>query len=433
MKPLPPLVNDDASFVSRRVFTDADVYRREQKRIFARSWLYLAHESELGEPGAFLTGFMGETPVIVARGQDGRIHVSVNSCTHRGLPVCRTERGNATRFICPYHNWTFGLDGRLLSVPQQALTNTPIDKEALRLRRVARVESYRGLVFASLDDGIRPLEEYLGNMRFYLDNFFDRFPGGVQVVGPPHKWRIAANWKLPVENQLGDVGHGPFLHGFLMRNNAATTEIREYGLNIVPEPGHGAAIRLFPEGADPEAVMWGSENGSAKMLSAETQAYLLDVQHRVAGRLGPVHARIKGLTFGVYPNFSFLWANSVIRVSHPRGPGQVDYWSWWVVPADAPAAVRRELQSLYYASFGPAGLFEQDDSEAWSQQYLGSAIEHLDDQPYFYGLGLGEEQSHPLLPGMAGTSFNEHYARAFYLRWKRDIEAGDAARPDGRA
>ncbi|MBV6418151.1 MAG: Benzene 1,2-dioxygenase subunit alpha [Steroidobacteraceae bacterium] len=434
MKPLPPLVNQDASFVSRRVFTDGDVYRREQQRIFARSWLYLAHESELKEKGDFVTGFLGETPVIAARGQDGAIHVSVNSCTHRGLPVCRAERGHAARFICPYHNWTYALDGRLLAVPQQALTHTQIDKGALGLRRVTRVESYRGLVFASLDDGIQPLDQYLGNMRFYLDNYFDRFPGGVQVIGPPHKWRIAANWKLPVENQLGDVGHGPFLHGFIMRNNSATTEINEFGLNVVPEPGHGAAIRLFPEGTDSETVMWGSENGSARMFSAETQAYLREVQDQLAGRLGPVHARIKGLTFGVYPNFSFLWANSVIRVSHPRAPGQVDYWSWWVVPADAPPAVKCELQSLYNASFGPAGLFEQDDSEAWSQQYLGSAIEQLDDQPYFYGLGLGEEQPHPLLPGKVGTSFNEHYARAFYLRWKRDIEsAGDDARPDGEA
>lgn len=424
MKNPTPLVSPGATYVSRRVFTDDEVYKREKERIFGRNWLYIAHESELKKKGDFVSGYMGETPIIIAKSRNDEITVSINSCTHRGLPVCRAERGHAARFTCPYHNWTFGLDGRLLAVPQQALVSTEIDKQALSLRRVERVESYNGLIFASLNPDIEPLEGYLGNMRFYLDNFFKRFPGGIEVMGPPQKWRIAANWKLPVENQLGDVGHGPFLHGFIMRDNPATQEINEYGLNMVPEPGHGAAVRLFPEGTPPETIMWGSEGGSAQMFSGETQEYLRDIQLQVADRLGPVHARIKGLTFGIYPNFSFLWANSVIRVSHPRGPGEVEYWSWWVVPKDAPDHIKRELQTVYNGSFGPAGLFEQDDAEAWAQQYVGSAMDYMDDKPYFYGLGEGEEKAHPLLPGMAGTSFNEHYAREFYLRWQRDIGAG---------
>lgn len=419
-----PLVSPGAEFVSRRVFYDPEVYAREKRYVFGRNWLYIAHESELRDKGAFVTTFMGETPVIATRGNDGAVHVLINSCSHRGLPVCRAERGQAQRFVCPYHAWAYGIDGRLLAVPQQKLVKTDVRKETLGLRRVPRVESYAGLIFASLNADIAPLEQYLGNMRFYLDNFFKRFPGGVEVMGPPQKWHIRANWKLPVENQLGDVGHGPFLHSFVMQGQAANAEISDYGVNVVPEPGHGAAVRLFPEGADPDAVMWGNEGGSARRFSAETQQYLADVQAQVADRLGPVHARIKGLTFGVYPNFSFLWANSVIRISHPRGPGAVDYWSWWVVPADAPDAVKHELQSLYMGSFGPAGLFEQDDSEAWSQQYLGAAIDYMDERPFYYGLGLNEEKPHPLLPGMTGTSFNEHYGRSFYQRWISDIETG---------
>lgn len=419
-----PLVNDDATFVSRRVFTDPAVYAREKQQIFGRNWLYLGHESEIPEKGDFVQTFMGETPIILSRGQNGHIHASVNSCTHRGLPVCREERGHAARFVCPYHNWTFGIDGKLLAVPQQALVKTEVDKAALSLRKVDRLDTYEGLIFGSFRPDIEPLDDYLGDMRFYLDNFFRRFPAGVEVMGPPHKWRIAANWKLPVENQLGDVGHGPFLHGFIMQGSSAVSEIENHGLNMVPGKGHGAAIRLFPEDTPVETLMWGSESGSAAMFSAETQEYLRETQRQVADRLGPVQARIKGLTFGVYPNFSLLWHNSVIRVSHPRAPGEVEYWSWWVVPKDAPAAVKRELQSLYIGSFGPAGLFEQDDSEAWAQQYLGSAIDYMDDKPYFYGLGAGEEAPHPLLPGMAGNSYNEHYARGFYQRWHRDLLAG---------
>ena len=91
------LVSDDACHISRRVFTSEEVYAWEKQFIFARSWLYLCHESQLPNIGDYLTTYMCETPVIVARGEDGKIHVSVNSCSHRGLPVCRNDRGNTKR------------------------------------------------------------------------------------------------------------------------------------------------------------------------------------------------------------------------------------------------------------------------------------------------------------------------------------------------
>lgn len=420
------LVNADASFVSRRAFTEQSVYELEKKHIFGSQWLYLAHESQVKEKGDFVTAFMGETPVIVARGANGTINVSVNSCSHRGLAVCRADRGRAARLTCPYHAWSYSLDGALVGIPQQKAIQRPTDKSALGLKRVPRVESYRGLIFGSFNSDIEPLEGYLGNMRFYLDSYFDRFADGVEVLGVPHKWRIAANWKLPVENQLGDVGHGPFLHSAILGGTPAVEEIENYGFNVVPEPGHGAAIRLLPETHSDAQRMWGDEMGSAALFSAETKAFLAETQAQVEARLGPVRARMKGLTFGVYPNLSFLWANSTLRISHPRGPSQVEYWSWWVVPAGAPDAVKRQLQRVYSSFFGPGGILEQEDSDAWAQQYVGSRIDYMDDRPYYYGLGKDEEQEHPLLPGMAGSCYNEHYARQFYLRWHRDlVGAGD--------
>ena len=218
------LVSADAAFVSRKAFVDDAVYQLEKERIFGRAWLYLAHESELKANGDFVTTYMGETPVIVARGPDGRISASVNSCTHRGVAVCYAERGHASRFICPYHNWTYGVDGRLLAIPQQGKIERPVDKAGLGLRQVPRVESYEGLIFGSFNSEVAPLDQYLGNMRFYLDNYFARFAGGVEVISAPHKWRLAANWKLPVENQLGDVGHGPFLHGAIFGGSDAVAE-----------------------------------------------------------------------------------------------------------------------------------------------------------------------------------------------------------------
>ena len=100
------LVNEDASLISRRCWSDPAVYEWEKQAIFGRNWLFLGHESQIREPGDFVQAFMCETPIILARGDDGGVHASVNSCSHRGLPVCRADHGNTRRFVCPYHNWS---------------------------------------------------------------------------------------------------------------------------------------------------------------------------------------------------------------------------------------------------------------------------------------------------------------------------------------
>jgi diadenosine tetraphosphatase ApaH/serine/threonine PP2A family protein phosphatase len=267
-----------------------------------------------------------------------------------------------------------------------------------------------------------PLEDYLGDMRFYLDAFFERFPGGVEFLGAPHRWHIEANWKLPVENQLGDVNHGAFLHGAIIPREVQDT-IEALGYSVVTAPGHGATFRLMPEDAPVDDVAWGLEGMGGLLGGAEVQEYLRDVQARARDRVGALRARMKGLTYGIYPNLSFLWSNSAFKVSHPRGPGRVEYWSWAVVPAEAPDHIKQVLRRNYSAFFGPAGLLEQEDAEVWSQQYRGSRIDFVDDRPCYYGLGLGEEKPHPDLPGLVSVTANEFYARNFFARWRDELQA----------
>jgi phenylpropionate dioxygenase-like ring-hydroxylating dioxygenase large terminal subunit len=419
---LDELVNEDASRIHRGVFADDDVYQQELQQIFSKNWLYLCHESQIKKDGDFVTTYMGETPVIVARGKNQQIHVSINSCSHRGLPVCRVDSGNAQRFICPYHAWAYDISGELVAMPQERHVQQAPDKSTLGLIKVSRVESYRGLIFGSFNTNIESLDDYLGDQKFYLDTFFNRFPQGVEVIGEPHKWLLNANWKLPVENQLGDVAHGPLLHNSVIEKDSTPVhEINHYGLNCVTKAGHGAAIRYMPVDGSAESVAWGMEGMAAMMGNENFSRYLLNVQATVHERIGAVGARIKGLTYGVYPNLSFLWSNGTLRVSHPRGPGKVEYWSWWVVPVDAPDEVKQLLRTNYNLQFGPAGMLEEEDSEAWTQQYIGSRIPDAREQRYYYGLGLGEEASHPDLPGKVGSCYNEHYARQFYLRWREDM------------
>ncbi|MEM1110811.1 MAG: Rieske 2Fe-2S domain-containing protein [Pseudomonadota bacterium] len=420
MLDLDDLVSEDASRISRRCWSDPAVYAAEKKGIFGRAWLFLGHESQIPKPGDFVQAYMCETPVILARGEDGEVYASINSCTHRGLPVCRASRGNTRRFVCPYHNWSYTVSGDLVSIPQESEVNNKPDKSKLGLKPVPRLASWRGLVFGSFDADILPLPDYLGDMRFYLDALFERFPGGIEFMGEPHRWILNANWKLPVENQLGDVNHGAFLHSAIVPREAQDV-IAELGYSAVTAPGHGATFRLMPEDAPAEDVAWGLEGMGGIFGGPEVQEYLREIQARAAERVGPIRARMKGLTYGIYPNLSFLWSNTSFKVSHPRGPGKVEYWSWAVVPADAPCAVKRALRTNYSSFFGPGGMLEQEDSEAWMQQYRGSAIDFADDHKYFYGLGLGEEGPHSDFPGQVSVTANEFYARNFFSRWRDDL------------
>jgi len=420
------LVNADASLISRRCWSDAGVYALEKRGIFARSWLFLGHESQIRLPGDFVQAYMCETPIILSRGHDRGIYANINSCTHRGLPVCRADHGNTKRFICPYHNWSYSVEGNLENIPQESEVSHKPDKSQLGLKRVPRVEVWRGMIFGSFNENIIPLEAYLGDMRFYLDAFFDRFPAGIEFMGAPHRWVINANWKLPMENQLGDVNHGAFLHGAIIPREAQDI-IEKLGYSVVTTPGHGATFRLMPEDAPVEDVAWGMEAVGSIFGGDEVQDYLREIQAQAVGRVGELRSRMKGLTYGIYPNLSFLWSNTSFKVSHPRGPGKVEYWSWAVVPADAPEHIKRVLRTNYSSFFGPAGILEQEDSEVWSQQFLGSNIDFADDRPYYYGLGLGEEKFHPDMPGLVSVTANEFYARHFFARWRDELQAVEEA------
>lgn len=426
---LQDLVSDDAHYISRRVFTAEEIYRQEKRYIFGKNWVYLAHESQLPQCGDFVTTYIGEAPVIVARDKDNKIYASINSCAHRGLPVARADCGNTKRFTCPYHAWSYDLQGRLTAVPQEKQFKQKVCREKSRLKQVPRVDIFCGLIFGCMDEAIEPLESYLGDMRWYIECMFDRSAGGALVVGTPHKWLINCNWKVPVENQLGDVAHGPMLHGALLKGSPQVQELEQTGLNIVPKPGHGVAVRLYPEEASLNDKIAGMDG--LTMYDNETIEYMQQQHAEVEARLGKLRARVKPLCYSIYPNLSLLWPNSTLRVSHPRGPGKTEYWSWWVVDKDIPDTIKMKLQKNYTFLFGPGGILEQEDSEAWTQHYVGNCSDYLDDQKLFFGMGEGDEYDHPELPGMAGNIVNEFYIREFYKRWRQEIEQG--MRRDGHA
>src|SRR5690348_13494508 len=183
------LVDVENGLLNRRIFIEPAIYEEEQQRLFARCWLYLCHDSQIPLPGDFVTATMAEDPVLVMRDSAGKVGAFLNVCRHRGNRLCRADHGNASSFTCAYHGWTFRNDGKLTGVPyiKEAYHNE-LDREKWGLVPVAQLDTYKGLWFATFDRDAPPLADYLGEMTWYLDMFFDRREGGIEIIGGVHKW-----------------------------------------------------------------------------------------------------------------------------------------------------------------------------------------------------------------------------------------------------
>ena len=200
--------------IPAHVYGDPGIFALERDRLFARSWVFLAHESEIPDPGDYVVRRVLADSFIVARDETGAVRVMFNMCLHRGMQVCRAEMGNASHFRCPYHAWTYRNDGRLAGLPFHAEAYGGEDgfpRAGQALLPAPSLGIHNGLIFISLDPDAPPLADYLGDFAFYLDFYTRQSDAGVELRGP-QRWRIKANWKIGAENFAGDSYHTPHTH-----------------------------------------------------------------------------------------------------------------------------------------------------------------------------------------------------------------------------
>jgi 3-phenylpropionate/trans-cinnamate dioxygenase alpha subunit len=334
------------------------------------------------------------------------------------MKICRLEEGNTNFLTCPYHGWTYSSQGKLVTVPEYKEGYfEELEREKWGLIPVAQVSSYRGLIFGTFDSGTESLENYLGNMRWYLDMMYDRTEDGIEVLPGAHKWVMDANWKLAADNFVGDAVHLGFVHGFAFELGLLASPPSK-GWQISPGGGHALNLTIF----DAEAGKGMSMEGIPQDVIAYLM-YLWSVRDKMEKRLGPERAghtlALLSTDGNVFPNFSWLNIPSyhTIRVWHPRGPDKMEVWSWCVVEKGMPKEVKEIVSKAYLNQFGPAGTFEQDDAEVWSQITKTARGRVTRSLPANYQMGMGHEGVHETMPGRFGAFSSEIGQRAFYRRW----------------
>lgn len=437
-----PLVKEqNGNFtVSRRAWFDEDVHREELDRIFARSWLFVGHESEIPEPGDYVTRRLGIEPVIMTRDKEGEVRIVGNTCRHRGIRLCRADRGNSSHFRCPYHGWTYASDGRLTGVTNvREIFAADFDKARFPLYTPAKVDSVYGLVFATWDPGAPTLEEFLGDALWYLGSVFGAFDEGVEVVGSPVRTLMPTNWKLESENLSGDGYHTPITHqsAFVLGMFAGPDDWDKMGNVIakkfrgrVVDAGNGHAFRVhhLPLAPDPPKF-W----GFPEEMWPEIERNLDPGQTDVMARLSIIHGNIfPNLT--VMENFKTSTeakgsATRYIRltVQYPIGHNRDEMLWWNFVPKAASTEWREQSQRAYLRTNGPTGMLQVDDNE----NFAGFASSHsgqvLQDGEIVLEAGMNDAiDTEVEWRGIVyDADKTEQTMRAFWRQWASYMEAGE--------
>jgi Rieske 2Fe-2S family protein len=194
-----------ASLLPPRVFHDADVFEWEREAWFARSWVCVGREEDAAAPGEYVLAQVAGESLALVRGEDGELRALYNVCRHRGARILEEDTGRLARIQCPYHAWTYALDGSLRRARHtEPLVGFEAEENGLL---AARLETWQGFVFVNLDDDAPPLRDALGD----LPDRLARFDLGSLRRARRIDYAVAANWKVIGDN-YSECYHCPGVH-----------------------------------------------------------------------------------------------------------------------------------------------------------------------------------------------------------------------------
>ena len=361
--------------IPAHVYADPEVFALERDRLFARSWVFLAHESEIPDPGDYVVRRVLADSFIVARDETGVVRVMFNMCLHRGMQVCRAELGNASHFRCPYHAWTYRNDGRLVgpAVPRRGL------------RRRGRLRPRGPVAAARAGDGHaqradlhqpRPGRACAARLPRRL-----RVLPGLLHPAEPGRHRAARPAAMAGEGELedrrGELRRRQLPHPAHARQRGghrpvprAEGEQAQGGRAVRRRTGRGhhlqaaARRRRSPSSCATSATRRRCTRRMAATWSARQRELVGDSGFMVSAAT-------------LFPNLSFVhnWpqidaAGTVapfisLRQWQPVSEQETEVLSWFAVDAAAPEEFKRDSYKAYLMCFGSSGMFEQDDVENW--------------------------------------------------------------------
>jgi len=349
----------DYSRVPYRLYHDAEIYAREQERIFRGPvWNFLGLDAEIPNPGDFRATYVGDTPVIFNRDRSGTVNAFVNRCAHRGALVRREVCGNAEQHICIYHQWCYGLDGGLTAIPfrrgirGKAGLAASFDMGVHGLRPL-RVDQVNGALFGTLAADAEPLGDYLGApILGQLRRLLDR---PVRVLGY-NRQRIRGNWKLYAENTR-DNYHASLLHEFLVTFGLdRSTQVG----GVTMDPRHRHNITWAEAGSDTD------EFARQAYASARVRNDFLSLKEPALVTFHPERDdKLNIAITSVFPSAVFVQiSNSLaVRQIRPRGVDEVEVFQTMLgYQDDTPEMTLHRLRQANLV--GPAGLVSMEDGEA---------------------------------------------------------------------
>jgi phenylpropionate dioxygenase-like ring-hydroxylating dioxygenase large terminal subunit len=422
--------------VHRRVYADPAIFELEMERIFGKIWVYVGHESQVAKPGDFAVTRIGRRPMVMVRHSDGKIHVIHNQCAHRGAMVVAEESGNAEEFVCCYHGWTYGTDGKLIRVPLQHgyPEHFNPDDPGTAMVGAPRVDSYRGFVFASLATDGPSLTEFLGHMTTSFDDMVDRAPDGeLELAGGVFKHAYDGNWKLYLEN-LCDAAHPLFVH------QSSTEAAREQDDGVFTDGAGEIAVRQMRQNGAPykfwqeQVGIWTYQNGHSylgdyhddeKLVAAKRDDVFAEYIAAMEARKGAEETkRILEVTrwnSNVYPNLSFMSQFRQLRVVHPVSVNRTEVYTYSFRLKGAPEKMFEDTIAFANVTNGTGSLVLTDDLETYGR--IGTGVNAGGAEWIEVGRGFASDRpdDHGGVQGKDSTS--EVYIRNMYDTWRNYMTA----------
>jgi phenylpropionate dioxygenase-like ring-hydroxylating dioxygenase large terminal subunit len=369
--------------VHRSVYTDPAIFDLEMEHIWEKTWVYCGHESQVPKVGDYWTLQIGRQPMVMVRDRDGSIRVLYNRCPHRGVELCGNQKGNTgAAFVCSYHAWTFHLDGRVRAIPlmkgYEGTRLTPDDPDC-SMKAAARVDAYRGFVFASLSPEGPSLAEFLGDAKVAFDDMCDRSPvGEVEAVPVCHRVIQHSNWKFFMENQL-DALHPSVTH------QSTGVPARRIENRVKAEQGKAplffhylsAFASSFDQWDSVQTVNFPKGHGILKgyMGLRPTDPDTLEHEALLKKAYGDekteeflsrsIHHVL------VYPYLSVQSPLQQLRCLRPLAPNRTLSEIWHFRLKGVPEAIYRRSLWYYNLVNSPATLINADDLENWTKGQWG--------------------------------------------------------------